>query len=453
MKKMIVHVAALFAAIGISSAEEGFMPLFDGRTLSGWHVSPKSGHSRASQNKTGGRWVVENGALIGSQDMPGNGGIILTDESFGDFEVALEMNNDFGPDSGLFLRSTEDGRAWQALIDYHADGSLMGIYGEGIGGKPDVRNFSFLKKVTEIKEVPSPAPPRLPVLPEAWSTFWRHGEWNELRARIVGNPPHITTWINGIRFCEWQERELRHPDRGGIGLQVHGGGDLTKQFVRYRKMRVKKLTPSPANVLSEAERRDGWQLLFDGRSYAGWMNSDRSAPKNQIQNGSLNPHRAGHYMVVHENQWTNFILSLDFTITPFCNSGIFIRTASLTPRPGKDIGFNGLEIAIDDTTGAGYHDTGALYDLAKPKRNAMRPIGELNHMEITSKDSKIEVMLNGDVVNQIDLAKFTQPYRRPDGSEHKFDIAYKDHPQGGYIGLQDHGSACWYKNIKIKPLP
>lgn len=158
-------------------------------------------------------------------------------------------------------------------------------------------------------------------------------------------------------------------------------------------------------------------------------------------------------MVVHENQWTNFILSLDFTITPFCNSGIFIRTSSLTPRPGKDIGFNGLEIAIDDTTGAGYHDTGALYDLAKPKRNAMRPIGELNHMEITCQNSKIEVMLNGDVVNQIDLAKFTHPYRRPDGSEHKFDIAYKDHPLGGYIGLQDHGSACWYKNIKLRPLP
>ncbi|MSU35722.1 MAG: DUF1080 domain-containing protein [Pedosphaera sp.] len=452
MKRIIIHFAALFVANGIASAEEGFMPLFDGRTLSGWHVSSKTGHSRASQNKTGGRWVVENGALVGSQDIPGNGGIILTDESFGDFEVALEMNNDFGPDSGLFLRSTEDGSAWQALIDYHADGNLMGIYGEGLGGKPNVRNFSFLKSVTEIKEVSSPAPPRLPVLPEAWPKFWRHGEWNELRARIVGNPPHITTWINGVRFCEWQETELRHPDRGGIALQVHGGGDLTQQFVRYRKVRVKKLSPMPDNVLSEAEQRDGWRLLFDGRSYAGWMNSDRSVPKNQIQNGSMNPHHAGHYMLIHESEWSNFILSVDFTITPFCNSGVFIRTSSLTPRPGKDIGFNGLEIAIDDTTGAGYHDTGALYDLSKPTRNAMRPVGELNHMEITSRDSKIQVMLNDEIVNQIDLEKFTHLNRRPDGSEHKFDIAFKDHPQHGYIGLQDHGSPCWFKNIKIKPL-
>ena len=47
---------------------------------------------------------------------------------------SLEMKNDFGPDSGLFLRSTEDGKAWQAMIDYHKDGNLMGIYGEGLGG-------------------------------------------------------------------------------------------------------------------------------------------------------------------------------------------------------------------------------------------------------------------------------------------------------------------------------
>jgi hypothetical protein len=71
---------------------------------------------------------------VGSQDKPGNGGILITDKAYGDFEIALEMRNDFGPDSGLFLRSTEKGEAYQAMIDYHAGGNLMGIYGEGIGG-------------------------------------------------------------------------------------------------------------------------------------------------------------------------------------------------------------------------------------------------------------------------------------------------------------------------------
>ncbi|MDB6135626.1 MAG: hypothetical protein JWM59_3869 [Verrucomicrobiales bacterium] len=222
--------------------EEGFVPLFDGASLKGWHVSTKSGHSGASGHKTGGRWVVENGVITGSQDIPGNGGLIVTDEAFGDFEVKLEMNNDFGPDSGLFLRSSEDGKAWQAMIDYHAGGNLMGIYGEGLGGVPHIRNYSFTDKVTEITTKPTGEPPTpLPVLPAAWPHFWRHGQWNELRARIESNPPHITTWINGVKIMEWQEKEVRHPAQGGIALQVHGGGDFTKQFVRYRNIQVKRL--------------------------------------------------------------------------------------------------------------------------------------------------------------------------------------------------------------------
>jgi hypothetical protein len=117
----------------------------------------------------------------------------------------------------------------------------MGLYGEGrLGAKPSIRNYSFLDQVTKIRRVEGPTP--LPVLPESWPHFWRHGQWNELRARIVGNPPTITTWINGVKFMEWTDPlPKRHPDTGGIALQVHGGGDHTKEFVRYRNIRVKRL--------------------------------------------------------------------------------------------------------------------------------------------------------------------------------------------------------------------
>jgi hypothetical protein len=236
----------------VASADEGkeagFKSIFDGRTLQGWHASAQTGHSHASGNKSGGRWVVEHGAIVGSQDVPGNGGIFLTDEQFGDFEVVLEMNNDFGPDSGLFLRCDEQGTCYQAMIDYHGGGNLMGLYGEGrLGAKPSVRNFSFLDRpdhialVTENKGAPVPV--AFPMKMEDWPKFWKHGQWNELRARIVGNPPHITTWIKDVKFMDWTETEKRHPDKGSIGLQVHGGGDFTKQFVRYRNIRIKRLDP------------------------------------------------------------------------------------------------------------------------------------------------------------------------------------------------------------------
>jgi hypothetical protein len=221
--------------------ETGFVKIFDGKSLDGWKVSAKTGHSRASMNKTGGKWEAKDGSIVGSQDVPGNGGILITEKEYGDFEVALEMNNDFGPDSGLFLRSTDTGKCYQAMIDYYPKGNLMGIYGEGLpGGKPNVRNFTFKKEPTDI-EVNEYKPFPCPLTPEEWSKFWKHGEWNELRARVEGNPPKITTWIKGVKFMELTDTEKRLADKGGIALQVHGGGDFTKQFVRYRNIRVKEL--------------------------------------------------------------------------------------------------------------------------------------------------------------------------------------------------------------------
>ncbi|MBX9792471.1 MAG: DUF1080 domain-containing protein [Pirellulales bacterium] len=204
--------------------------------------------------------------------------------------------------------------------------------------------------------------------------------------------------------------------------------------------------------LTEAEKRDGWLLLFDGQSLAGWQTSSEKPSRKPVEHGALNPHGCGGYMLIHERPWGDFVLSLDFKIAPKCNSGIFLRTWPLVPREGKDVGFNGIEVAVDDTTTAGFHDTGAIYDLAAPAKNAMKPAGEWNHIEITCDGPKIAVVLNGERVNAIDLDEWTAPNRRPDGSEHKFDVVYRDHPRRGFLGLQDHGGDCWYKNIKLKPL-
>lgn len=210
--------------------------------------------------------------------------------------------------------------------------------------------------------------------------------------------------------------------------------------------------PGADNILTDQEKQDGWLLLFDGRTTNGWISPDgTSLTDKHVQDGCLNPHPC-HYMLTSEKSWENYKLALDFKITPKCNSGIFVRTFPLKPRPGKDVGYNGIEVAIDDTTTAGFHDTGALYDLVKPTKNAMRPVGEWNHIVITSDRNRLTVELNGEVVTRMDLDQWTEPNRRPDGTPHKFDVAYKDHPRKGHIGLQDHGSDCWYKNIKLLPL-
>jgi arylsulfatase A-like enzyme len=206
------------------------------------------------------------------------------------------------------------------------------------------------------------------------------------------------------------------------------------------------------NTLTELEKRVGWRLLFDGVSHQGWTTEKKQPGKTPIQDGAINPHKAGGYMLIHEEPLENFVLTLDFKISPKCNSGVFFRTWPLEPRPGKDVGFNGLEIAIDDTQTADYHDTGALYDLVAPVQNAMKPVGQWNHLVLVADGADILIEINGHPVTRTRLSDWTQPNKRPDGTSHKFDIAYKEHPRKGYIGLQDHGSDCWYKNIKVLKL-
>jgi hypothetical protein len=189
--------------------------------------------------------------------------------------------------------------------------------------------------------------------------------------------------------------------------------------------------------------------IFDGKSTKGWMtNLGKPLHDANVQPDGLNPHNSGGYIVVHEKPHGDFVLDFDYKLSKGCNSGVFIRVGDL-----KDPVMTGLEIAIDDTKGHGIHDPGAVYDLVAPKANTQKPQGEWNHMTITAKGAKVEVVLNGEPVTAIDLDAWTEPGKRPDGTMHKFTkVVIKDLPRTGYLGFQDHGQDCWYKNVQVKDL-
>ena len=84
------------------------------------------------------------------------------------------------------------------------------------------------------------------------------------------------------------------------------------------------------NELTAAERKAGWKLLFDGRSFDGWMTSDGKPSRRPIEQSAINPHRSGAYMMVHKQTWTDFRLKIDFKISPRCNSGISFRSPTST---------------------------------------------------------------------------------------------------------------------------
>jgi hypothetical protein len=192
---------------------------------------------------------------------------------------------------------------------------------------------------------------------------------------------------------------------------------------------------------------EGIVTIFDGSGPSGWLiGRNNPLPAKNVQPDGLNPHNSGGYVVFHEKKYGDFVLDVDYKLTRRCNSGVFVRVGSM-----DDPVMTGLEIALDDTRGHGRHDPGAFYDLVAPKLNAQKPVGEWNHMTVTAKGPHIEVALNGQTVSSIELDAWTEPGKRPDGTRHKFgQVKINDFNRPGYIGFQDHGSDCWFKNVKVK---
>jgi len=217
MRSLASIVLVLVLTLSGAVAENREIALFDGASLTGWHVSTASSHSAPSNHRVGGDWRVVEGVIVGRQEPPGNGGLLVSDRQFGDFEITLETADEWDSDSGLFLRTTPDGAAYQVMIDLYPGGTVGGIWGEALPKTLDIRRFVFGE---------SPA-----------GTPWRRG-WNELRARITGNPPHIMTWLSGELVVDFQDTERRLPDRGVMALQVHGGDHHNTGVIRFRNIRV-----------------------------------------------------------------------------------------------------------------------------------------------------------------------------------------------------------------------
>jgi len=213
---LIVAAASCLAAPN----ENGFTPLFDGRTLAGWEAH--EGFSAARKESPGSKWRVEDGCLVGAPDAAGRGGFLWVNRAFRDFVFRTEVKLDYPIDSGVFLRCGPTGRSHQVMLDYLPTTYIGAIY------------VPFQGMVDRCPE---------------GVRSWRANEWNELEIRIEGEPARIRVWLNGKLITDFQhtaESARGASARGGIALQVHPytGTDIpnsARNTVRYRNIRIKEL--------------------------------------------------------------------------------------------------------------------------------------------------------------------------------------------------------------------
>jgi len=185
----------------------------------------------------------------------------------------------------------------------------------------------------------------------------------------------------------------------------------------------------------------GWRNLFA----SDLSNTDYNEGGWAFEEGVLTLKAGGDIWT--KEKFADFILDLEFKVDDSTNSGVFIRTQDHNWLPW-------IEVQVADSYGApiSRHICGGIFDILEPTKNTVRPVGQWNLLTIEAKGPKVKVILNNEPIINMDLDKWTEAHKNPDGSQNKFDIAYKDLPRSGFIGLQDHGTKVWYRNIKIKEL-
>ena len=202
------------------------------------------------------------------------------------------------------------------------------------------------------------------------------------------------------------------------------------------------------NELTPLEAAAGWKLLFNGRDLTGWKNNDDKPVAAKIEDGAINVHGTGGYLLVYDQPLGDFVFKCDVKMSqPECNSGVFLRTSDLA-----DPVESGLEVQIFSGEADALHDFGAIYDLVAASSDATLGPDQWDTLEIRCEGPQVSVKVNGLEVVAMNCDEWTQPGRRPDGTQHKFSRAIKDFARRGYLGLQDHGHDVWFKNIKLLEL-
>lgn len=446
MKKISVLILILLiAGVQLSfSKEKGWVKLFNGKDLTGW-----------KQLNGEAKYEVKNGEIVGTTVMNTPNSFLCTEKMYSDFIFEVDLLLEGNMNSGIQFRSESkpefnNGRVhgYQCEVDPSDRAWSGGIYDEAR------RGWLYTGELN----------------PAAKNAF-KKGEWNHYRIECIGSS--IKTWLNGIAISQVIDNMT---PVGFIALQVHGIGnkkDSEGLKIRWKNIRIKTtgLTPSPyegayvvnliPNNICTEEKEQGYELLFDGTSTAGWKSTkSEEFPKKSwsVQKGELvvngKDAEKGGGDIITRKEFGPFELKFDFKITEGANSGVKYGLGNNGPGLGLEYQILDDDKHPDAKMGVvGNRTLASLYDLIpgeKEGRFVNKP-GEWNQGRIVSMaDGTVQHWLNGRKVVEY---KRGGPIYRALVARSKY-AEYKDFgtSKKGPILLQEHADNVFFRSLKIKEL-
>jgi hypothetical protein len=416
-------VSLLFAAGACSAAEEGWIELFDGKTLTGW----------VQKNGTA-KYTVEDGAVVGRTVEGSPNSFMCTEREFGDFELVFDVKVDNGLNSGVQIRSTTQQHYPPANPNARRQQDPERVNG------PQVEIESGGENGAEAGYVYGEATPFKWLVPDDKRVPHKHfkdGEWNTFR--VLAQGPRIQTWINGTPIYDLTHEEIyKTHKKGFIALQVHGIKAGVGPFeVRWKNIRIKPLD-SQAAGLTDEEKAKGFVALFNGTDFTGWEHAGNWV----VEDGVLTrTGKGGSLTYTAAKVPDNFDLRFDWKVGPGSNSGVYYRPTQYE--------YQILDNAVHADGKNPRTSAASLYFCMAPSRDVTRPVGEWNEARIVCQGTVVQHWLNGEKVIDFDYADPQWMWNVELLNARGGDLAAR----GANLSLQDHGDPVWYRNIRLREVP
>lgn len=453
LKKYSFLIYLIPGLVSIAHAQQS-KSLFNGKTLNGWKVVAGTAP-----------YTVENGMIVGTMTKGTPNSFLITEKEYGDFVLEIDIK--------LEGAETNSGVQTRSHFDPAGNKGKGLVFGRQMEIDPTPRAWTggIYDEARRLWLYPGELNPSA-------KTAYKRDEFNHYKIECIGN--ETKTWVNGVPVSY----VIDTLDRSGfIGLQVHSIGnklelDGKKVYFKNIKIQTEKLKPQAfpkgiytvnltPNALSAYEKANGYKLLFDGKSNAGWIGAYKNAfPEKgwQIKAGTIGVLPSGGAEstnggdIVTKEQFGAFDLSFEFKLSEGANSGLKYFVTLSENNKGSAIG---LEYQVlDDAKHPdaklgrdGNRTLASLYDLITAKKEArfLRPIGSWNNARlVVYPNQKVEHYLNG--VKVLEYVRGSEAFRKLVAISKYKDWKNFGEAAKGHILLQDHGDQVSFRTLKIKTL-